>query len=80
MADTGTQVNNVAENNQAAEAKTFTQEQVDAMIGERLGRERAKYADYDELKAKADKFTKIEEANKGTSERPGEGKQAPGGA
>lgn len=53
---------------QTAEAKqparTFTQAEVDAMIGERLSRERAKYADYDQLKVKADQFTAQEEAAK----------------
>ena len=45
-------------------ARTFTQAEVDAMIGERLSRERAKYADYDQLKVKADQFTAQEEAAK----------------
>ena len=45
-------------------ARTFTQAEVDAMIGERLSRERAKYADYDQLKARADQFTAQEEASK----------------
>ena len=44
--------------------KTFTQEQVDALIGERLTRERAKYADYEAIKAKAEKFDQQEEAAK----------------
>lgn len=46
------------------ENKTFTQEEVDRIIGERLGREKAKFADYDDLKEKAAKFDEIEEANK----------------
>lgn len=33
--------------------KTFTQEDVDRIVGERIKREREKYADYDDLKAKA---------------------------
>jgi hypothetical protein len=33
--------------------KTFTQAEVDQIVKDRLTRERAKYADYDELKAKA---------------------------
>ena len=50
---------------QAASAeKTFTQAEMDAIIGERLSRERAKYADYDEVKAKAAKYDEVEEANK----------------
>jgi hypothetical protein len=36
-----------------ADGKVFTQAQIDAMIKERVDRERAKYADYDDLKAKA---------------------------
>jgi hypothetical protein len=35
---------------QQAQSKTFTQEQLDAIIADRLTRERAKFADYDELK------------------------------
>ena len=44
--------------------RTFTQAEVDAIVGDRLKRDRAKYADYDDLKAKADKFDEITEANK----------------
>lgn len=36
-----------------AQGKTFTQEQIDAIIAARLADERKKFADYDELKAKA---------------------------
>lgn len=43
---------------------TFTQEQLDAIIGDRLSRERAKYADYDALKEKAGKYDELEQANK----------------
>ena len=46
------------------ETSTFTQEQVDAIVADRLKRERAKYADYDDLKAKATKFDEMEEAEK----------------
>lgn len=41
-----------------------TQEAFNAAIKERLARERAKYADYDELKAKAAKLDAQEEAGK----------------
>lgn len=34
-------------------ARTFSQAEVDAIIGDRLTRERAKYADYEDLKKKA---------------------------
>jgi predicted nucleic acid-binding Zn-ribbon protein len=46
--------------------KTFTQEEVNAILGERLAREREKYEgiNLEELKAKAEQFDKLEEANK----------------
>ena len=44
--------------------KTFTQAEVDAIVSERLKRDRAKYADYEAIKAKADKLDEIEEASK----------------
>ena len=48
----------------ATAEKTFTQAEMDAIIGDRLKRERAKYADYDEVKAKAAKYDEAEEAGK----------------
>lgn len=51
-------------NQEVATEKTFTQEEVNSIVGERLKRESAKYADYDDLKAKASKFDELEEANK----------------
>lgn len=36
-----------------AKPKTFTQEEVDRIINERLGRERGRKSDYEELKEKA---------------------------
>lgn len=47
--------------------KTFTQEEVDTIIGERLKRERAKYpdmADYNALKEKAGKYDEMVESSK----------------
>lgn len=49
---------------QEATEKTFTQAEVDTIVGDRLKRDRQKYADYDDLKAKAAKFDQMEEANK----------------
>ena len=43
---------------------TFTQADVDRIVADRLGRERGKYADYDQLKAKAGEFDKLAEAQK----------------
>lgn len=45
-------------------ARTFSQAEVDAIIGERLAREREKYADYETMKQKAAKFDEAEEASK----------------
>ena len=66
MAET---VNQESENNQeqggaAADEKRFTQAEVNATIQERLGREKKKYADYDELKEKAKKYDEAQEAGK----------------
>lgn len=41
-----------------------SQEDLDRILGQRLAREKARYADYDDLKAKADQFTELENANK----------------
>lgn len=46
------------------EEKTFTQQELDSIIADRLTRERSKYADYDALKEKAAKFDEIDQANK----------------
>lgn len=54
---------NQAPENQEPE-KTFTQAELDKIVGERLGREREKYSDYETLKEKASKFEELEEANK----------------
>lgn len=53
------------ETNNAAEAmQTFTQADVDRIVGERLAREKAKYEDYDSLKEKAALYDAAEEASK----------------
>lgn len=58
---------------QRAQASSYTppasQEELDRIIGERLARERAKFDDYDDLKAKADKFDEAEAKNKTEAER-----------
>ena len=46
------------------EQKTFTQEELNAIVTDRVRREREKHADYDAIKAKADKFDQMEEASK----------------
>lgn len=59
MAET---VNQATSNTQTE--KTFTQAQLDAIVAERLNREREKFADYETLKEKAGKFDAAEEAAK----------------
>ncbi len=44
--------------------RTFTQAELDAIVGDRLARERAKYPDYEALKAKAAQYDAAEEARK----------------
>lgn len=52
-----------------ATEKTFTQDEVNGIVSERLKRVEAKYEDYDQLKEKAAKLDKIEEENKTELER-----------
>ena len=44
--------------------QSFTQEELNAIVGKRLARAAEKYADYEELKAKAAKLDEIEESAK----------------
>lgn len=48
---------------------TLTQADVDRIVAERLKRERAKYADYDELKAKAAAADKVGESEKNEAQK-----------
>lgn len=52
------------EGNSTEPAKTFTQAEVDAIIGDRLKREREKFADYSDLKTKAEEYDKQQAASK----------------
>lgn len=56
---------NVATETQETQAHTFTQEEVDKMVETRVYKERKRFADYDELKEKAQKF---DEMNGSTNE------------
>jgi len=56
--------------------RTFTQSELDRLLGERAVRERAKYVDYDELKAKAAKLQEIEDAQKTELQRAQDAKEA----
>ena len=49
-----------------------SQEELDRIIQQRVARERNRFADYDELKAKADKLAGIEEAQKTEAEKTAE--------
>src|SRR5690625_5621930 len=49
-----------------------SQEDFDRRLADRLRREREKYADYDDLKAKAYKLAEIEEANKTEEQKKAE--------
>lgn len=44
--------------------RTFSQSELEAIIGDRLARERSKYADYADVKAKAEELDKLREAEK----------------
>ena len=57
-------VGNATQGAPAEPERTFTQAEMDAIIGDRLKRERAKYADYDEAKAALNELTQLKEANK----------------
>ena len=46
-----------------------SQAELDRIIGSRLARERAQFADYDEVKARADRLTEIEDAQKTEQQR-----------
>lgn len=53
----------------AAPDRTFTQAELDRIVGQRLAEERSKYADFDAFKAKATKFDEIDAASKTEVER-----------
>ena len=56
--------NNAPDTAPADTGKTFTQAELDAIVTDRLKRDRAKYADYEDLKSKAARLDEIEEAAK----------------
>ncbi len=49
--------------------KTFTQDELNAIISERLTKERGKYVDYDALKTKAAEFDKVQQAQLSETEK-----------
>lgn len=48
---------------------TLTQAELDRIVGERLARERAKFSDYDDMKAKANRLNELEAANQTEAEK-----------
>ena len=58
------------------EGRTFTQDQLNAIVSDRLARERGKFADYDDLKAQSAKLKEIEDAQKTELQRAQEAQQA----
>lgn len=52
------------ETNGESQTRTFSQDEVNAIVGKRLADEKVKYADYEDLKAKAAKFDELEETKK----------------
>ena len=46
----------------AGQNRTFTQEELEDILGERLAREREKFKDYDELKKASDELSKLKQA------------------
>ena len=55
---------NQATNDSENVVKTFTQDEVNSIVKERLERAKSQFSDYDTLKAKASKYDELEEANK----------------
>ena len=51
-------------NNPETEQKTFTQDELNAIVNDRLKREREKYVGFDTLKEKAERLDQLEEASK----------------
>lgn len=57
-------------------AKTFTQDDLDHHVGERLAQERKKFADYDELKKKAARLDQLEADAKTADQRAADAQAA----
>lgn len=57
-------------------AKTFTQEEVNALIGNTRKEERGKFSDYNDLKAKAEKYDQVEADKLSAEEKAKQDKEA----
>ncbi|MFE3461363.1 DUF4355 domain-containing protein [Nocardiopsis aegyptia] len=51
------------------EGRTFTQAELDAILGERLARVKSQYGDYDDVKAKAEELDKLRDSERSEAER-----------
>lgn len=60
----GAGTSQATEPTQGNEEKTFTQEELNAIVQRRIGEERAKYGDIEELRKKAAKLDEMEENSK----------------
>ena len=71
MNETVTQESRTTAAGEQQEPRTFTQEEVNSIVADRLNRERAKYSDYDALKEKADQLdatrAQLDALNKATA-------------
>lgn len=74
MSDNATVTTQESPENQAP--RTFTQDEVNAIVGKRLSEEKGKYADYDVLKAKADKYDEAQENAKSELQKATEAAQS----
>lgn len=59
--DAGSAPASGATDQSATAERTFTQSELEAILGDRLARERSKFADYDSLKDKASKLDQLEQ-------------------
>lgn len=63
-ATTTTDAGNGGGQNTDTTGKSFSQMELDRIVGERLAREREKYAGFEDIKAKAEEYDKLAEARK----------------
>jgi chromosome segregation ATPase len=72
MTDTSTETEHqesATTSEQKSAEKTFTQAEVDQILGQRLARVKEQYGDYENLQAAAAELQKIKEANKSESQK-----------
>lgn len=75
-----TQTEPKVEQRPGGETKTFAQADVDRIVADRLARERARFADYDELRRKAGQLDELADKQKTDLERAVERARREGGA